>query len=65
MAMAIHSLGHKAISMTGAQIGILTDSIHTKARIKQIEAERIHKHLREGCIIIVAGFQFLPPSLVL
>ena len=57
MAMAIASLGHKAISLTGAQIGIITDSSHTKARIRSISTERIHKALDEGNIVIAAGFQ--------
>ena len=62
MAMAIHSLGHKAISMTGAQIGILTDSIHTKARIHSISTDRIHKALDAGNIVIAAGFQGIDES---
>jgi aspartate kinase len=57
MAMAIHSLGHKAISLTGAQIGIVTDSTHGKARIQTISTERIHEALDEGNIVIAAGFQ--------
>ncbi|HZZ74079.1 MAG TPA: aspartate kinase [Pirellulales bacterium] len=57
MAMAIHSLGHKAISQTGAQIGIRTDSTHTKARIRSISTERVKKLLDEGNIVIAAGFQ--------
>lgn len=57
MAMAIHSLGHKAVSLTGAQIGIRTDSSHTKARIKSISTERMKRLLDEGNIIIAAGFQ--------
>ena len=57
MAMAIHSLGHQAISLTGAQIGIITDSTHTKARIRSISTERIRKALDEGNIVIAAGFQ--------
>jgi aspartate kinase len=57
MAMAIHSLGHKAISMTGAQIGIVTDSTHTKARIRSISTDRIRRALEEGKIVIAAGFQ--------
>jgi aspartate kinase len=57
MAMAIHSLGHEAISLTGAQIGIMTDSTHTKARIRSISTERIRKALDEGKIVIAAGFQ--------
>jgi aspartate kinase len=62
MAMAIHSLGHKAISLTGAQIGIITDSTHTKARIRSISTERIHKALDEGNIVIAAGFQGIDES---
>ena len=57
MAMAIHSLGHRAISLTGAQIGIMTDSIHTKASIRSISTERVRKALEEGNIVIAAGFQ--------
>jgi aspartate kinase len=57
MAMAIEAMGYKAISMTGAQIRMVTDSVHTKARIKSIDAGRIKKHLNKGCIVIVAGFQ--------
>ncbi len=56
-AMALDAMGHKAISFTGFQVGMLTDSVHTKARIKSIDAERIHKHLNQGKIAIVAGFQ--------
>jgi aspartate kinase len=57
MAMAIHSLGQQAISMTGAQIGIVTDSTHTKARIRSISTDRMRKALDAGKIIIAAGFQ--------
>src|SRR5258706_65943 len=57
VAMAIHSLGHKAVSMTGAQIGIKTDTTHGKARIKSIETARMKKVLDAGNIIIAAGFQ--------
>ena len=57
MAMAIHSLGHEAISLTGAQIGIKTDSTHTKARIQSISTERMRKALDAGKIVIAAGFQ--------
>jgi len=56
-AMALDAMGHKAISFTGFQVGMLTDSVHTKARIKSIDAQRIHKQLDEGKIVIVAGFQ--------
>ncbi len=57
MAMAIDSLGYKAVSLTGGQIGIRTDSSHTKARIKSISTERVKKLLDEGNIVIAAGFQ--------
>ena len=57
MAMAIESLGHPAVSLTGAQIGIRTDSTHTKARIISISTERIERLLSEGQIVIAAGFQ--------
>ncbi|MBN2023143.1 MAG: aspartate kinase [Pirellulales bacterium] len=57
MAMAIDSLGQEAISMTGAQIGIVTDSTHTKARIQSIATDRIHRALDAGKIVIAAGFQ--------
>jgi len=57
MAMAIHALGQRAVSLTGAQIGIRTDSSHTRARIKSISTDRLKKLLDEGNIIIAAGFQ--------
>ena len=57
IAMAIEAMGHKAISFTGAQIKMITDSVHTKARIKSIDTKRIKKCLDEGNIVIVAGFQ--------
>lgn len=56
-AMAIHSLGAKAVSLTGAQAGIITDGIHTKAKIANVTPRQIRKHLNEGNICIVAGFQ--------
>ncbi len=57
MAMAIHSLGYEAVSLTGGQIGIRTDSTHTKARIQSISTDRMKKLLDEGKIVIAAGFQ--------
>ncbi len=57
MAMAVHSLGAKAVSLTGAQIGIRTDSTHTKARIRSISTERVERLLDDGNIVIAAGFQ--------
>ena len=56
-AMALDAMGYDAISFTGSQIRIMTDSAHTRARIKSIGAERIHKQLDQGRIVIVAGFQ--------
>jgi len=56
-AMALDAMGYDAISFTGSQIRMMTDSVHTKARIKSIDAERIHKQLDQGRIVIVAGFQ--------
>ena len=57
MAMAIHSLGGEAVSLTGAQIGIRTDSSHTRARIQSIPTERMRQLLDENKIVIAAGFQ--------
>ena len=57
MAMAIHALGYKAVSLTGAQIGIKTDATHTRARIKSISTDRVQRLLNEGHIVIAAGFQ--------
>jgi len=56
-AMAINSLGKKAVSLTGAQAGIITDGVHTKAKIANITPKQIHTHLKGGNIVIVAGFQ--------
>ena len=63
MAMAIESLGHKAVSLTGGQIGIKTDSSHTKARIQSISSERMQRLLDEGNIVIAAGFQGIDEDL--
>lgn len=57
VAIAIQSLGHKAVSLTGGQIGIRTDSSHRKARIRSISTERMQRLLDEGHIVIAAGFQ--------
>ncbi len=57
LAMAIQKLGYKAISFTGIQVGILTDSIHTKAKIININTERIMEELEKGKVVIIAGFQ--------
>ena len=57
VAMAIIDLGHKATSLTGSQAGIVTDSMHTKAKIVEVRAHRIHEALDRGEIVLVAGFQ--------
>jgi len=56
-AMAINDLGHQAISLTGSQAGIVTDSSHTKARILDVRADRIREQLDDDRIVLVAGFQ--------
>src|SRR5262245_39077792 len=56
-AMAIHDLGHEAISLTGSQAGIVTDTAHGKAKIVDIRANRIHEALDKERIVLVAGFQ--------
>jgi aspartate kinase len=56
-AMAIHDMGHEAISLTGSQAGIMTDTSHTKARIVDVRADRIKEALDENKIVLVAGFQ--------
>ncbi len=56
-AMAIHDMGHEAISLTGSQAGIVTDSVHTKARIIDVRADRIRQALDQDRIVLVAGFQ--------
>lgn len=56
-AMAIHDLGHKAISLTGSQAGIVTDSSHTRAMIIDVRADRIREKLEDDRIVLVAGFQ--------
>jgi aspartate kinase len=57
MAMALRSMGYRAISLSGAQAGIGTETRYGRARILSIDPERIHKELKEGKIVIVAGFQ--------
>jgi aspartate kinase len=56
-AMALEAMGHSAISFTGSQIRMMTDSVFTKARIISIDAERIHRQLEQGKVVVVAGFQ--------
>src|SRR6266498_3529035 len=61
-AMAVNALGGRAISLTGAQAGILTDRNHTKARIANISPKQIHELLADDYIVIVAGFQGQTPE---
>jgi aspartate kinase len=57
LAMAIRQLGHPVVSLTGAQSGIITDDTHSDARIIKVNTRRIFNELRNGAIVIVAGFQ--------
>ena len=57
LSMALQALGQPAISLTGAQVGIVTESEHARARILQIKTERLERHLKEGKVVVVAGFQ--------
>jgi aspartate kinase len=61
-AMAIHDLGHEAVSLTGSQAGIVTDGSHTKAKIVEVRAQRIHEALEADRIVLVAGFQGVSTS---
>jgi aspartate kinase len=61
-AIAIEELGYKATAFTGRQMGIITDDVHTKAKIEKIAGERAKKALDEGYIIVVAGFQGITES---
>jgi aspartate kinase len=61
-AMAINDLGHRAISLTGSQAGIVTDTSHTKARILDVRADRIKQALDDDLIVLVAGFQGVSTS---
>jgi aspartate kinase len=57
VSMALQEIGQPAISMTGAQVGIVTEAEHTRARILHIETERLNHHLTQGKVVVVAGFQ--------
>jgi len=57
VAMAINDLGQEAVSLTGSQAGIITDAVHTKAKIREIRADRVRDALDQGKIVLVAGFQ--------
>lgn len=62
LTMALHALGVKAISMTGQQAGIRVDATHLKAKIQAINPKRIQRHLEQGYVVVVAGFQGMNPS---
>lgn len=62
LTMALHARGAKAISMTGQQAGIRVDGTHLKAKIEAIDPKRIRKHLDQGCVVVVAGFQGMNPA---
>jgi aspartate kinase len=57
LSMALQALNQPAISLTGAQVGIVTEAEHTKARILRIQPDRVKRHLQEGKVVVVAGFQ--------
>lgn len=57
LAIALHSIGIQAVSLTGAQAGIVTDGVHTKAKIQNISPKTVHEFLDAGNVVIVAGFQ--------
>jgi aspartate kinase len=57
LSMALQELGQPAISLTGAQVGIVTEVHYSRARILNIHTERISRHLNEGKVVVVAGFQ--------
>jgi len=62
LAMAITAEGQDAVSFTGAQVGIMTDTVHSKAKITEVRADRVREALGEGKIVIVAGFQGMTPD---
>jgi aspartate kinase len=57
MSMALQEIGQPAISLTGAQVGIVTEARHSKARILEIKTDRLQRHLADGQVVVVAGFQ--------
>ena len=63
LSMALHECGQAAISLTGAQVGIVTEAEHTRARILEIKTDRLTRHLEEGKVIVVAGFQGISGSI--
>lgn len=62
LSMALQEMGHKAISLTGAQAGIVTENLHSKAKIVNINTEGLRRLLAEGYIVVVAGFQGTTPD---
>jgi aspartate kinase len=62
LSMCLHALGEEAISLTGSQVRILTDGVHTKARILEVDRRRIDEELARGRIVVVAGFQGVTPD---
>ncbi len=62
VSMALQALGQPAVSLTGAQVGIVTEAEHTRARILTIQTERIERHLGKGEVVVVAGFQGVSSS---
>jgi aspartate kinase len=57
LSIAIQELGQPTISLTGTQAGIMTEAEHTRARILEIKTDRLHRHLEQGNVVVVAGFQ--------
>jgi aspartate kinase len=55
--IAVEALGHKSVALSGRQAGIITDTVHTKARIEKITGERIIKSINDGYVVVIAGFQ--------
>jgi len=62
LAMAIHEAGYPAVSLVASQVGIITENVHSKARIVDIKTDKLQKFLNEGKIVIVAGFQGITPD---
>ena len=62
MSMALQEMGQPAISLTGAQVGIVTEAEHTRARILSIATDRVERHLQAGRVVVVAGFQGISSS---
>jgi len=63
MCLTLHAMGHSAISLTGGQVGIVTDSAHNNARIQKVETSAIERELARGKIVVIAGFQGIDPDL--